>query len=325
MTPSRPANAARPHRRRQAPKALKVAPPKVTPSTLPPLPAISEKLRMKVFAHKSLHGLPTAIEVDETEPLDNERLAFLGASVLQTSVSRLLYRDFPRHRKGWLSDQRTRFVRMMQLAEWSRAYRLPEQLQCHKSATISVRRSQDIQASVFEAYVGAIFLTDGIDALDKWIEPLMRAKGEPYTNGNISSIDEDDAAMKDAESIETDDVPEVLLVSPVQIEHPPPTTVIEPLCHPPEQPSPLVNEEPAEQGYLMLLQERAAQRGITIRWVAAESVLPGCVSSLSRKWTLQANVAGKCIGEGTARTKKAAKEIAAEHALQTLGSAAGLG
>ncbi|KDQ19895.1 hypothetical protein BOTBODRAFT_51270 [Botryobasidium botryosum FD-172 SS1] len=324
----RPAKAVRPHRRRQAPKA-----PKIDLLGLPALPAISENLRVKVFTHKSLYGSATADEVDDTEPLDNERLALLGASVLQTIVAKVLYLDFPRHRKGWLSDQRTRFVRIVQVAEWSRAYRLPEQLQCHQSATISVRRSQDSQASLFEAYIGAVFLTGGLDTLEKWIGSLMRTKGEPYGDSSVRSPEEGDVAMRDSESAEGDSIP-VLMVSSVQIVPPPQMIDIDPpelpLNFSPNLPlkqassSPVPNKS-TERGHLMLLQERASQRRIVIKWEAAESVLPGSVSSMSRKWTLQANVAGKCVGQGTARTKQAAKEIAAEQALKTLGLAAGVG
>ena len=97
---------------------------------------------------------------------NNERLEFLGDSVLNLLLSERLYREFPMASEGDLSRLRARLVSEEPLAEIAQAMQLGELLLLGSGElkTGGFRR-QSILADAFEALCGALYLDGGLEAV----------------------------------------------------------------------------------------------------------------------------------------------------------------
>jgi ribonuclease-3 len=108
---------------------------------------------------------------------NNERLEFLGDSVLNLLLSERLYREFPMASEGDLSRLRARLVSEEPLAEIASSMQLGELLLLGSGElkTGGFRR-QSILADAFEALCGALYLDGGLDAVRTVIGPLFEAR-----------------------------------------------------------------------------------------------------------------------------------------------------
>lgn len=96
---------------------------------------------------------------------NNERLEFLGDSVLGYVISEALYRRFPDADEGQLSLLRVSLVKGSALASLARSLQLGEQLHLGGSGLHGgARRLDSILADSFEALLGAVALDLGLDA-----------------------------------------------------------------------------------------------------------------------------------------------------------------
>ena len=90
---------------------------------------------------------------------NNERLEFLGDSILGCIISRELYQRFPLIDEGQLSRLRSYLVRGQTLAKLAKTINLSETLVLGQGELKSGGfRRESIQADAFEAILGAIFL-----------------------------------------------------------------------------------------------------------------------------------------------------------------------
>ncbi|SRR6266849_320419 len=102
----------------------------------------------------------------------NERLEFLGDSVLAFTSADFLYRTFPELSEGELSDVRAILVKMGTLATFARDIQLGNFLLLGKGEQSS-GGSQRILASAFEAMLGAIYLDQGMEAVKRFLVPRL--------------------------------------------------------------------------------------------------------------------------------------------------------
>lgn len=101
----------------------------------------------------------------------NERLEFLGDSVLSIIVSDFLFKNLPKSEEGELTQIRASLVRTETLAIISQKLSLGNFLFLSKGEEESDgRHSKTILANTFEALVGAIYIDQGITASQKFIE-----------------------------------------------------------------------------------------------------------------------------------------------------------
>ena len=92
------------------------------------------------------------------QPVNNERLEYLGDAVLGAIVAEYLYNRFPRKDEGFLTQMRSRIVNRSFITQ------LTFKLGLHhfiNSNTNSVNDSSHIFGDVFEAFIGAIYLDKG--------------------------------------------------------------------------------------------------------------------------------------------------------------------
>jgi len=105
---------------------------------------------------------------------NNERLEFLGDSVLNLVVSSRLFELRPDAREGDLSRMRARLVRGVSLADVASGLGLGQQLNLGESELKSGGfRRASILADAFEALLGAIFIEGGYDACRRVILDLF--------------------------------------------------------------------------------------------------------------------------------------------------------
>jgi len=108
----------------------------------------------------------------------NERLEFLGDSVLAFISADYLYHTFPDLNEGELSDLRAALVRGETLANFARAIKLGNFLLMGKGEQGSQlgkgeQGSQRVLEAAFEAVLGAIYLDQGLEAVQRFLMPRL--------------------------------------------------------------------------------------------------------------------------------------------------------
>lgn len=90
----------------------------------------------------------------------NERLEFLGDSILGQAVTVQLYRDFPSLNEGELAKRRAALVSTVALAEIARGLDLGASLRLGRGEEMTGGRQKDsILADTVEAIIGAVYLS----------------------------------------------------------------------------------------------------------------------------------------------------------------------
>ena len=107
----------------------------------------------------------------------NERLEFLGDSVLNCTIAKELYERFPRLPEGTLSRLRANLVNQQALAEIALTLDLGEYLLLGEGELKSGGfRRPSILADALEASFGAVMLDSGFDAAAKVIAALFASR-----------------------------------------------------------------------------------------------------------------------------------------------------
>lgn len=118
--------------------------------------------------------LETALTHRSASSINNERLEFLGDSLLSYVITTDLYKRFPNLDEGKLSRLRASLVKGETLAEMARELELGDYLRLGTGELKSggFRRSS-ILADAFEALLGAIFLDSDIETIERLILKLF--------------------------------------------------------------------------------------------------------------------------------------------------------
>jgi ribonuclease-3 len=125
--------------------------------------------RARALLETALTHASAAFERDGTR--GNERLEFLGDSVLDLVVARLLYTLHPEWREGELTRARSALVNTRFLARQARALGLPEYLVLGRTERRSGGEGKErVLANVFEAVIGALYLDGGLSPVFALVE-----------------------------------------------------------------------------------------------------------------------------------------------------------
>ena len=116
------------------------------------------------YSFKSQRQLQLALTHRSHGATNNERLEFLGDSILNFIVGEDLFRRFETAREGQLSRLRSQMVKGETLAELAREFELSDCLILGEGEMKSGGRQRDsILADCVEALIGAIYLESGLD------------------------------------------------------------------------------------------------------------------------------------------------------------------
>jgi len=134
-------------------------------------------LRRAALTHRSF-------AFEQGEPVTNERLEFLGDSVLGLVVTDMAYRADPDMPEGQLAKLRAAIVNMQALADVARSLDLGEVVLLGKGEELSGGRDKaSILADALEAVFGAVYLDRGLDVATELIERLFRPRMDAWVRG----------------------------------------------------------------------------------------------------------------------------------------------
>jgi ribonuclease-3 len=124
-------------------------------------PVSNLPLYQTALTHRSVVHDPATTSLIES----NQRLEFLGDSVLGMLISEYLFRSFPASAEGELSSNRAKIVNSKSLAGFARSLGLGQHLILGESADHQkIKSSESALADAFESLIGAIYLDKGIQA-----------------------------------------------------------------------------------------------------------------------------------------------------------------
>jgi ribonuclease-3 len=142
-----------------------------------------KKLLTKAFTHSS---------AVENRILSNERLEFLGDSVLAVVICQTLFERFPDYLEGDLTKIKSMLVSRGTCAKVSRKLGLHRYLKVGKGMVSSRALSGSLAAGVLETAIGAIYIDGGFEAAHSFIlrafGPLIDGADAQQAQGNFKSL-----------------------------------------------------------------------------------------------------------------------------------------
>ena len=133
-----------------------------------------ETLQVAVSAEGVAQALTHSSYAYENGGSDNERLEFLGDSVLGQAITAALYRQFPDLPEGELAKRRASIVSTTALADVARTISLGDFLRLGRGEEITGGRDKpSLLADALEALIGVVFLENGPEAATGLVERLL--------------------------------------------------------------------------------------------------------------------------------------------------------
>lgn len=132
------------------------------------IPYQNFELYAEAFTH------PSFVNEANKKVADYERLEFMGDAVLQLFVSEFIFKRFPNVPEGTLTTLRAKLVREESLARFARDLHLGKYISFGVGELKNGGRERDsVLANVFEAFMGAIYLDCGKEAVLKMLEKTI--------------------------------------------------------------------------------------------------------------------------------------------------------
>jgi ribonuclease-3 len=128
------------------------------------------------------------LEELEDDDISNERLEFLGDSVLSLVVAEYLFENFPKENEGFLTKIRAKLVNRFALSDAAEEIGLANFILINQNLTNTfARASKTVLSDAFEAIIGAIYLDHGLEISKKFIHKVLI---DPITKDGDYLIDE---------------------------------------------------------------------------------------------------------------------------------------
>ncbi|KIJ46422.1 hypothetical protein M422DRAFT_29270 [Sphaerobolus stellatus SS14] len=233
-----------------------------------------------------------------------DRLAFLGETILHLGVMAWLNDRYPRYNRVNLKEKQAELATPKKAASWGQLYRLLSRLNLTAMNALQPGSVKPSNADLFLAYLGAVYLSNGVSGLSsgtevavKWIGDILQYEEEEGKAASDSDWEEETVLRPSSQP------------APRQTAGPPWS------CAPPPAhsiPSPHLSREGTGINALSQVNEKLAQRGVVLEW---DETPFG--ADHTRKWILKTKFNGKEY-TGEATTKKVARTRAAEKIWQDL-------
>lgn len=141
-------------------------------------PFKDEQLLTKALTHTSF-----ANEQQTGRGGSNERLEFLGDSVLSLTVCQYLYRTYPDLLEGELTKMRKNVVCQAALSEYAKAIGLGEYLLLGRGEERDGREKPKLLEDAFEALLGAMYLDCGenLSTVSDFVLPFVKEQLQKFT------------------------------------------------------------------------------------------------------------------------------------------------
>ncbi|MCH1623814.1 ribonuclease III [Fredinandcohnia quinoae] len=133
---------------------------------------VNEKLLIQAFTHSSY------VNEHRKKPYeDNERLEFLGDAVLELTISQFLFKKFPIMSEGELTKMRAAIVCEPSLVTFANDLSFGEIVLLGKGEELTGGRERPaLLADVFEAFIGALYLDQGLDIVCQFLNNTVIPK-----------------------------------------------------------------------------------------------------------------------------------------------------
>jgi ribonuclease III len=119
------------------------------------------------FTHSSVNGMLG------TTHRDYERLEFLGDSVIGMVTTELCFIYHPEMEQGDLSKLKSQFIRTESESEYGRKLGLDEYISVGVSFQGPVSKADRVLEDVFESFIGAVYLDQGLDFCYKFVRGIF--------------------------------------------------------------------------------------------------------------------------------------------------------
>ncbi|MEN1934349.1 ribonuclease III [Paenibacillus sp. 102] len=131
-----------------------------------------EKLLIQAFTHSSYVN-----EHRKKPHEDNERLEFLGDAVLELTVSQYLFQKYPTMSEGELTKLRAAIVCEPSLVRFANELSFGNLVLLGKGEEMTGGRERPaLLADVFEAFIGALYLDQGLDTVWGFLKEIVYPK-----------------------------------------------------------------------------------------------------------------------------------------------------
>lgn len=162
------------------------------------------------FGDPELLGL--ALTHRSAARINNERLEFLGDSIINHIIAEFLFRKFPESREGEMSRMRASLVNGDTLAEVARELELGQHLQLGAGERKSGgHRRSSILADAFEALVGAILLDSDVERCRECVLRLFAPRLDQLSSG--TSVKDAKTRLQECLQGRSKPLPEYVLLS----------------------------------------------------------------------------------------------------------------
>lgn len=133
----------------------------------------NKHLLNQAFIHPSFtgeNGLPHSES--------NQRLEYLGDSVIYVVTATLLYDAYPYESEGVLTQKRINLIKEETLSKAARHYNLDKYLLLsHGGSLTKIQTLSSTLGDTFEALLGAMYLDAGLDAVTAFVLRTIKALG----------------------------------------------------------------------------------------------------------------------------------------------------
>lgn len=131
----------------------------------------NSKLFAEAFTHRSY------LNEAKLKIASNERLEFLGDSIISFVISNYLYTKYPNFDEGNLTNLRSLMVNTKSLSDIARKLKMGQLLKLSKGEEESKgRENATLLENSFEAFVGALFLDQGMTSVIKFLDNTLFPK-----------------------------------------------------------------------------------------------------------------------------------------------------
>ncbi len=128
----------------------------------------NQALFEQAFTHRSF------LNETREQIASNERLEFLGDSILSFLVSDFLYKKYPQYNEGVLTNLRSLLVNTKSLGTIAKELDFGNLLKLSKGEhEAQGRENQSLLADSFEAFIGALFLDQGLEAVSDFVSQTL--------------------------------------------------------------------------------------------------------------------------------------------------------
>lgn len=161
----------------------------------------NKDLLKQAFTHRSYINENVDISLSH-----NERLEFLGDAVLELIVTDFLYKRYSNYTEGELTAVRSSLVNAVTISETALSIGMNDYLLLSRGeAKDNGKARQYILANTYEAYVGALYLDQGYDMVDKFVHKSLLPKTSEIVNKKL---------WRDAKSLVQEKAQEFVSITP---------------------------------------------------------------------------------------------------------------